>query len=164
ALKDSADAAARALKKAQDRVAQTPKPRPVGDLSRMLTAADKLGDIADDIARRTRALERKTTAVNETIVGLGLPLELPGTAGARLAEAAETGRVAMLRELAIPPEKSEARYADWFAGLDKQIRDAHHALERLNAELAENAERIVAVKTAGDIATEDDLKAARRAR
>jgi uncharacterized protein YhaN len=164
ALQDSAAAAARLLKKAQNLDVQTPKPRPVGDLSRTLTAADKLGDITDDIARRTRALERKTKVLNETIVGLGLPLELPGTAGAPPAEVAVTGRVAILRELALPPEKTEARYADWFAGLDKQIKDAHCALERLNAELAENAERIVAVKTAGDIATEDDLKAARRAR
>jgi uncharacterized protein YhaN len=158
ALRDSAETAVRALKKAQDRLALTPKPDPVGDLARTLAAADKF-DTAD-IAKRTRALERKMKALNETIAGLGLS----GAAGHPPAEAAGTDRVAMLRELAIPPEKTELRYADWFAGLDGQLKDARNALERLSDELADNAARIVAVKTAGDIATEDDLKAARRAR
>jgi uncharacterized protein YhaN len=163
ALQDSAETAARFLTKAQSVVALTPKPRPVGDLARTLTAADKLGDITDDIARRTRALERKTKVLNETVAGLGLPVGA-GTPGVPPGEAAGTDRVRMLRQLALPPEKADARYADWFAGLDSQIKDAHDALARLTAELAENAGRIVAVKTAGDIATEDDLKAARRAR
>src|SRR5262249_15379170 len=71
---------------------------------------------------------------------------------------------ALVRELAIPPEKTEARYADGLAGLDQRIKDGHDALERLDVELAEIDARIVAMKTTGDVATEDDLKDARHAR
>src|SRR5215468_7366837 len=65
ALKN-AETEARALNKARDRAAQIPKPRPIGDLSRALAAADRLGDITADITKRTRALERETKALNET--------------------------------------------------------------------------------------------------
>src|SRR5262249_41382804 len=90
-------------------------------------------------------------------------LGLPRSAGVA-AEAAATDRVAVLRELAAPPEKTEARYADWFAGLDQKIKDGHDGLERLDAELADIDTRIVAMKTEGDVATEDDLMDARHAR
>src|SRR5262249_14514057 len=167
-LQDSAEIAVRALSKAQDRAAQTARPRQVGELSRALTAADKLGDITADIAKRTRALERKTKVLNETIAGLGLgsvlPIDgsspLPGRAGVPAEDVPGADRVTMLRELAIPPEKTEARYADWLAGLDQKIKDDRDAFELLDAELAEIDARIVAMKTAGDVATEDDLKAA----
>src|SRR5262249_1540455 len=68
----SAETEGRALNKARGRAMQTPKPRPIDDLARVLTAADKLGDITSDIAKRTRALERRTKALNETIIGLGV--------------------------------------------------------------------------------------------
>jgi uncharacterized protein YhaN len=172
---EHAETAARALKKARERAEQAPRPRPASDLSRALTAADKLGDITADIARRTRAVERKTKALNEKIAGLlglcqNLPgKDLPGSAhfpAVPTPPAQITGadRVAQLRELALPPEKTEQRYADLLAGLDQEIKDARDAFERLNAELAEIDQRIVAMKIAGDVVTEDDLKAARDAR
>src|SRR5258705_206786 len=70
--REHAETAARALNKARNRAAQSPKPRPINDLARALTAADKLGDITVDIAKRTRALERQTKELNETIHALGL--------------------------------------------------------------------------------------------
>jgi uncharacterized protein YhaN len=166
---EHAETAARALKKARERADQTPKPRPAGDLSQALTTADKLGDITADIARRTRAVERKTKVLNETIAGLGLGEGSPASAGVSPAQippaqGADADRVSVLRELALPPEKTEQRYADVLGGLDRQIKDARDAFERLNGELADIDERIVAMKTAGDVATEDDLKAARHAR
>jgi uncharacterized protein YhaN len=166
--REHAEAAARSLKKAQDRVAQLPTLRSVDELSRALTAAERLGvDITTEIARRTRALERKTNALNETITGLGLPADglplLPGAAGMPSAER-RTGRIACLRELAVPPEKTEARYADGLAGLSQKIAKAHDDFERLNAESADIDAQIVTIKTACDVATEDDLKAARNVR
>jgi uncharacterized protein YhaN len=166
---ENAENAARALKKAQDRAAQTSKPSPVAALSRALTAANNLGPIAADIAKRTRALERKTKTLSQTISGLigglGGDPELPadGAAGPCAAGPCED-RAAVLRELAIPPEKTEVRYADELAALDLKIKACNGEVERLNAEMAETHETIVAMETAGDVATEDDLRAARHAR
>ncbi len=156
ALQDSAVAAALRLREKRDRMEQMPKPRPIGDLSRALAAAVDLGPVAADIARKTRAVERKTRALNEAIASLGLP----GSDAFRPG----TDRVAVLRQLSIPPEKTETRYAEWLADLDRQIRGAHDTLERLTGEAADTDAQIIAMKTAGDIATEDDLKNARRER
>ncbi len=155
-LQENAMAAARRLREARERVERMPKPRPAGDLSRALAAADTLGPIAADIARRIRAAERKAKVMNEVVVSLGLPEGGDSRTGA--------DRIALLRELAIPPEKTEARYAERLAGLDRQIRDARDALCRLTGEAAKIEAQIVAIKTAGDIATEDDLKNARHER
>ncbi len=156
ALQDTAIAATLRLREKRDRMEQMPQPRLIGDLSRALAAAENLGPIATDIARRTRAVERKTKALNEVIASLGLP----GSDAPR----PQTDRVAFLRQLAIPPEKTETRYAEWLAGLDRQIRDAHDTLDRLTGEAADTDAQIIAMKTAGDIATEDDLRNARRER
>ncbi len=144
----NAEAEARALNKARDRAAQLPKPRPVGDLSRALTAADKLGDINAEIAKRTRALARETKKLNQTIIGLGLGTE----------------RASLLREIAVPSEKTVARYAALLAEADKQVKDARDTLGRLNGDIEETVQRIAALKTAGDVVTEDDLTAARHTR
>jgi uncharacterized protein YhaN len=147
ALKN-AEAEARALNKARDRATQMPEPRPVGDLSRALTAADKLGDIIADIAKRTRALERKAKALKEMIIGLGLG----------------TDRVSVLRELTVPPEKTIVRYADALATAEREMKTAEDDLRRLDRDIAECEQGIAALKASGDAATEDDLKAARNAR
>ncbi|HWN52820.1 MAG TPA: AAA family ATPase [Xanthobacteraceae bacterium] len=147
ALKN-AETEARALNKARDRATQTPEPRPVGDLARALTAADKLGYITADIAKRTRMLERKTKALSETIIGLGLG----------------TDRVSVLRELAVPPEKAVTRYAELLAVVDKEMTAARETRERLNGDVAAIDQSIAALKAVGGVATEDDLKAARQAR
>jgi uncharacterized protein YhaN len=147
ALKN-AEAEARALNKARDRAAQILEPRPIGDLARALTAADKLGDITADITKRTRALERKAKALKETIIGLGLG----------------TDRVSVLRELAVPPEKTVVRYADMLATAEREMKTAEDDLHRLDRDIAECDQGIAALKATGDAATEDDLKAARHAR
>jgi uncharacterized protein YhaN len=167
-----AEAAARDLKKARDRAAQMEKPLPVDELSRALKAADRLGaDITADIAKRTRALERKTMALNETLTSL-LPAGLAGAAGVRPAKGQDfhpafdrvADRIARLRELAVPPDRTEARYAERLARADQKINRARDDFERLNAELADINRRIVDMKNVGDLATEDDLKAARHER
>src|SRR5262249_43483112 len=147
ALKN-AEAERRDLNKARDRAARLPKPRPLGDLSRALTAADKLGDITADIAKRTRALERKAKALNETIIGLVLG----------------TDPVSVFRELAVPPEKTIVRYADLFTAAEREMTTAEDELQRLTRDMAECDRGIAALKATGDAATEDDLKAARHAR
>ena len=139
---------AHALSKAQDRAAQLPKPRPVGDLSRALTAADKLGDISADIAKRNRALERGTNKLEQKMIGLGLGID----------------RVSLLREIAVPSEKVVARYTELLAETDKGLKAAQDTLAPLNRDMAQTDQRIAALKTEGDIATEDDLIAARHAR
>jgi uncharacterized protein YhaN len=146
--REHAETATRALNKARDRAAQSPNPRPIADLARALTAADKLGDITADIAKRTRGLQRKTKALQETIEGLGL----------------RTDRVSAVRELAVPPEKAVARYAELIAAADEEMKAARDTCERLNVDIAEVDHRIAALKTAGDVATEEDLTAARHAR
>ena len=144
----NAETEARALNKARDRAARTPEPRPVGDLARAVTAADKLGEISADITKRTRMLERKTKALSETIIGLGLG----------------TDRVSVLRELAVPPEKTVTRYAELLAVVDKEITAARETRERLVGDIAAIDQSIAALKAVGGVATEDDLKAARHAR
>src|SRR5258708_1767507 len=109
ALKN-AEAEARALNKTRDRAAQMPEPRPIGGLARALTAAEKLGDITAGITKRTRALERKAKALKETIISLGLGLG--------------TDRVSVLRELAVPPEKTIVRYADVLARAEREVKTA----------------------------------------
>jgi uncharacterized protein YhaN len=146
--RDNAEAAARALSKARDRAAQTPQPCPTAQLSGALEAADKLGDITGDIAKRTRAVERKTKALNETIIGLGLGNDRPS----------------VLRELAVPPEKAVTRYTELLAAADLEIKAARDTLRRLDGDIVEADQRIAALKMAGDVATEDDLAAARYAR
>src|SRR6266478_5173559 len=146
--REHAETATRALNKARDRAAQRPKPRPIGDLARALTAADKLGDIAADIVKRTRAFERQTKELNETIRGLGLG----------------TDRISVVRELAVPPEKAVTRYAGLLVAVDNEMKAAGDTFERLNVDIAEVDHRIAALKTAGDVTTEEDLTAARHAR
>jgi uncharacterized protein YhaN len=144
----NAEMEARALIKARDRATQLPKPRPVGDLSRALTAADKLGDITADIAKRHRALERETKKLEQNIIGLGLAID----------------RVDLQREIAVPSEKVVARYAELLAEADKGVKAAQDTLVRLNRDIAETDHRTAALTTQGDVATEDDLIAARHAR
>jgi uncharacterized protein YhaN len=139
---------AHALSKARERATQLPNLGPVGDLSRALTAADKLGDIAADIAKRNRALERETKKLEQKMIGLGLGID----------------RVSLLREIAIPSEKIVARYTELLAATDKGVKAAQDTLARLNRDIVETDHRIVALKTQGDVATEDDLIAARHAR
>jgi uncharacterized protein YhaN len=146
--REHAETATRALNKARDRVAQSPKPRPIADLASALTAADKLGDITADIAKRTRGLQRKTKALHETIEGLGLG----------------TDRVSAVRELAVPPEKAMARYGELIVAADKEMKAARDTCVRLNVDIAEVDQRIAALTTAGDVATEEELMAARHAR
>jgi uncharacterized protein YhaN len=145
---ETAETAARALNKARDKTAHTPKLRPADDLARALTAAVKLGDITADIAKRTRMLERKTKALSETIIGLGLG----------------TDRVSVLRELAVPPEKAVMRYAELLAVVDKEVTAARETCERLNGDIAAIDQSIAALKAVGGVSTEDDLKTARHAR
>jgi len=146
--REHAETAARALNKARNRAAQSPKPRPINDLARALTAADKLGDITVDIAKRTRALERQTKELNETIHGLGLGSD----------------RISVVRQLAVPSEKAVTRYAGLLVALDNEMKAARDTFERLNVDIAEVDHRIAALKTAGDVATEEDLTAARHVR
>jgi uncharacterized protein YhaN len=158
ALLDSAEAAARNLRKAQDSAALAPKPRPTGDLSRALAAADRLGDVTGDIAKRTRTLERRMKALHDTVASLGLPAPADGSSP----EVAD--RIVQLRELSLPLDKTETRYAGALADVDRRIKKARDDIERWNDDLADIVERLAAMKVAGDLATEDDLKAARQAR
>jgi uncharacterized protein YhaN len=155
-LEENAEAAARLLDKARDYAAQLPKPRSVAKLSRALEAANDLGPVTADIARRTRALERKTKALNETIASLGL------AAGGREGPGADCGT--LLRELTVPSERTEARYAEQLGDVNQKIKRTRDEVERLDTALADTDKLIIKLKTAGDIATEDDLKAARDAR
>jgi hypothetical protein len=75
-----------------------------------------------------------------------------------------TDRVSAVRELAVPPEKAVARYAELIVAADREMKAARDTYERLNVDIAEVDHRIAALKTAGDVATEEDLMAARHAR
>jgi uncharacterized protein YhaN len=163
--REHAEAAAGALAKARDRAAGMSRPRPADELSRALTAADRLGaDITSDIAKRTCALVRRTKALNDALTSLGIPSD-GGSLPARGAGPDPGGqRIALLRGLVVPSQATEARYAGRLADLEGKIKKARDDVERLSGELADIDGRIAALKTAGDVATEDDLKAARQAR
>jgi uncharacterized protein YhaN len=96
--------------------------------------------------------------LNEVIAGLGFPR------GTLPADTSGNAAVVQLRALVCPLEKTEARYADRLAGIEHKIKKAHDDFERLKAELADTEKRIVDMKTAADIITEDDLKVARETR
>jgi uncharacterized protein YhaN len=155
---ENVENASRALNKARNNAAQTPQPRPVAELSRALGAANDIGPVTADIAKRTRSLERKTKELNEVIAGLGFP---PGTLPV---DTSGNAAVVQLRALVCPPEKTELRYADKLAGIEHKSKKTHDDFERLKAELADTEKRIVDMKTAADITTEDDLKVARETR
>ena len=145
---ENVEKAADDLKKAEQQAAQAPKPLDAGDLSGALTVADKLGDISADISKGTRALERKSKALAETITGLGI----------------KNGAASTLRELVVPPQKTVTRYKELFAAVDMEIGAAHVEIERFEEEIGELEGKISMLKTTGDVATEDDLKSARRTR
>lgn len=156
ALRGTADHAGRLLRRAQEDMAKTPEPPEAAEITRALKAADGLGDAAGDIARRTRAVERKTRVIDETLTALGLP---PGPPAADPVAA----RVKALRALGVPAEKTELRYADTLGGVDRELGRAREALARLSGERTAIEQEITALNTAA-IATEDDLTAARAAR
>ncbi len=145
---ENVEKAAGDLKRAGQQAAEAPKPMDAEDLARTLIAADKLGDISAEISKRTRALERKSKALAEAITGLGI----------------KNGAASTLREVVVPPEKTVTRYKELLAALDKEIGAAHVEIERLEEEIGELEGKIAILKTTGDVATEDDLKAARRTR
>jgi uncharacterized protein YhaN len=145
---ENVEKAADDLKKAEQQTAQAPKPLDAGDLSATLTAADRLGDISADISKRTRALERKSQALTETITGLGI----------------RNGAASPLRELVVPPEKTVSRYKELFSAVDKEIGAVDGEIERLENETGELEANIATLKRPGDVATENDLQAARRTR
>ena len=145
---ENVEKAADDLTKAERQAASAPKLLDAGDLSETLTAADKLGDISAEIFKRTRALERKSKALAETITGLGI----------------ESGATSTLRELVVPSEKTAAHYKELFVVVDKEIEAVQVEIQRLEKEIGDLEGKIATLKTTGDLATEDDLQAARRAR
>jgi 3-methyladenine DNA glycosylase/8-oxoguanine DNA glycosylase len=56
------------------------------------------------------------------------------------------------------------RYKELLAAVDPGIAAVHLTIERLEEEIGEIEDKIAALKTAGHVATEDELKAARRIR
>lgn len=145
---ENVEKAADDLKKAEQQAAEAPKPLDAGDLSGTLTVADKLGDISAEISKRTRALERRSKALAETITGLGIT----------------NGAASTLRELVVPPEKTVSRYKELFFVVDKEIETVQVEIARLEKEIGDLEGKIATLKITGDVATEDDLQAARRVR
>lgn len=136
------------LKKAEQQAERAPKPREGHHLREALAAADRLGDITGDIARRRRTFARKELTLRDTIIGLGIA----------------SGEVSPLRVLAVPPDKTVERYAKVLDTLEGSISTARADIEHFDDEIRDVDDRISAMKMAGDVAIEDDLERARRAR
>lgn len=145
---ENVEKAASDLKRAEDRASQAPKPLEGEDLARTLTAADKLGNISAEISKRTRALERKSKTLAETITALGI----------------KNGAPSILRELVVPPGKTVTRYKELLAAVDQKASAVDVEIGRLKGEIGELERKIATLNTTGDLATEDDLKAARLTR
>lgn len=157
AAREEAEDAGAKLAPARQRAEAMAPPRAADELLRALTAADRLGaGITTEMAQRHRALERRTTALADTLTSLGV--------GCSAVDAGLAGGIARLRGLVVPPEKTEARYGERLAGIEAGIKDAKQGIGRLNGEIADRDARIAELRGEGEVATEDDVSAAREAR
>jgi len=142
------DQAGRELGLAQEAAGKISEPKDADEIHRALGDANRLGDIAEEIARRTSTLARKGNVLREHILGLGI-------AG---------GEVSALRSLVAPGEQTVRRYATMLDRIDKEIESFRTEMARLAVEIEAHADKIIALKTSGEVATEDDLRVSRQAR
>ena len=142
------DSADEALSKAKQQAERIAKPADVGSLSQTLSATEMLGDISGEISRRKFALEAKRKTLGQIIVSLGM----------------KDGSVAKLRELAVPSEKVVTRYKEALTAVDEELSTAGSAQRHLDQELKKLENRIAMLKIGGVVASESDLKSARRIR
>lgn len=148
AAAEQLDEAARELASAQEAAGKASEPQDAGPIQRALADADRLGDIAEEIGRRRSTLARKGNVLREHIAGLGL-------AG---------GETSTLRSLVVPAEQTVRRYAVLVEGIGKDIESTHGELARLASEIEARSRQIIDLKKSGEVATEEELRAARAAR
>lgn len=148
AAAEQLEQAIRELKSAREAADGVSEPKDAAPVQRALSDAEKLGDMADDIARKASTLTRKEKVLREHILGLGV-------AG---------GDVSVLRSLAVPTEQTVRRYAQALDRVDKEIDAARTEASRLAADIESRVDSIIALKRSGDVATEEELRAARRIR
>jgi uncharacterized protein YhaN len=146
--KESVESAQEALGKAKQQAAKIAKPAEIGSLAQTLGASAKLGDVSTEIARRQLVLEAKSQTLGQTITGLG----------------AKAGTAAALREVVVPSDKAVARYKELLAALDAELSTALSEQSHLDQGLRKLESDIERLKRGGAVASEDDLKAARRIR
>jgi len=145
---ENVESAEEALSKAKKQAEQITKPADVGALAQTLSAAVKLGDISVESSRRKFALEAKRQALGQTIAGLGI----------------KDGSIAKLREMVVPSEKAVTRYKETLAAVDEELSTARSTQSHLDQELNKLESRIATLKRGGIVASEGDLKSARRIR
>jgi uncharacterized protein YhaN len=142
------ESAEEALSRAKQQAEQIAKPADIGSLAQTLSATEKLGEVSSEICRRKLDLATKSQRLAQTIVGLGIT----------------DGSEAKLREVAVPSEKAVTRYKESLAAVDEEISAARTTQNHLNQGLDKLESRIATLKTGGVVASEEDLKAARRLR
>jgi uncharacterized protein YhaN len=142
------ESADEALSREKQHAEQIAKPADVGSLAQTLSATETLGDISAEISRRKFALEAKKQALGQTIAGLGI----------------KDSSIGKLRELVVPSEKAVTRYKEALAAVDEELSTARSTQNHLDQEFKKLESRIATLKTGGVVASEDDLKSARRVR
>lgn len=143
-----ADDAINALAEAKSRLEHTPKPLDTANLARVLTDADRLGDIENDIAHRLLTHERKSRVLRETIIGLGIA----------------SGAVSDLRMLQVPPTGLVEHFDRELDSITAELKTLAADIARLRAEIADIDDKISQIQTVGTLASEDDLRKARESR
>lgn len=146
--RDACEEAERDAKAAQDRLDTSPPPADVRELREALKAADKLGDIEGEQAKRSRSLGRKEELLRQKIVALGI-------AG---------GGASTLRQLAVPAATAVQGFVDSLKAVDTRIAASEQEIKRIDDEIAEKEGAQQKLRQGGEAATEAELAAARTSR
>lgn len=148
AAAEQLEQSARELASAREAAGAAPEPKNAAPVLRALSDADRLGDIGDEIAKKASTLARKARIWREHVLGLGLAGD----------------DASALRSLSVPAEPTVRRYVAVLDRVDKEIDAARNAVARFAAEIEARADSIIALKMSGEVATDEDLRAARQIR
>ena len=147
-LTNAAATAEEDVRLAQERLDVTEVPTDLVALQDALLAADTLGDIHAEIAKRTRVLGFKTKTTADAIVGLGLGY----------------GDAALLRKLPVPSDETVSRFRQAFATADVERTAQAAELARLRDDFHGVEGRIATLALSGTVVTKEELHASRAAR
>jgi uncharacterized protein YhaN len=147
-LTDAAAIAEEDVRLASERLAAADVPGDMTTLKAALLAADTLGDIRSDIAKRMRVLGTRAKTMRENIVGLGIA----------------QGNVSALRQFHVPSDETVIRFRQAYSTADAE-RTAHLAeLARLGDDLSSIQSRIETLTLSGVTATKEELNKSRESR
>jgi uncharacterized protein YhaN len=146
--KNNLEAAHDALKAAIEKVKTIPPSLDTTSLEIAWRAAQKLGSISQNIVKLRLTSGRKTKALDEAIISLGL----------------KTGGVSALRSLVVPSQKTIDRYKKLIGDQDAERETLQLECDRLAEEIDELGDRIADLAGGGDVITTEEMQAKRQIR